>query len=161
MLDPKQYDFKNGHSTETALLSVTEALTVTKASAQSSVLILLDLSAAFDTVNHGIFLSTLSELGILVKALSWFESYLSGCSFSVSWQGQSVKISSRLHWCIQGLVLGPLLFPIYTISLGEICSHWLSFHCYVVDTQLFVLLPRMIPQYPIELPHASVLFQFG
>ena len=71
LLHAKQSGFKSGHSTETALLSVTEALRVAKASAQSSVQILLDLTA-FDTVNHDILLSMLSELGIPGKAPSWF-----------------------------------------------------------------------------------------
>ena len=64
LLDPHQSGFKKAHSTETALLTVTESLRAARASSLSSVLILLDLSAVFDMVNHQILLATLAELGI-------------------------------------------------------------------------------------------------
>ena len=108
----KQPGFKSGHSTETAFLSATEALRAAKVSVQASVLILLDFSAAFDTVNHDILLSTLSELGISGKVKCWFESYLSGCSFSVSWQGQVTTFHHLSTGVPQGSILGPLLFSI-------------------------------------------------
>ncbi len=74
ILDNNQSGFRSGHSTETALLSVTEALRLARAASKSSVLILLDLSAAFDTVNHQILMSILRKMGISGTALLWFES---------------------------------------------------------------------------------------
>ncbi|KAK1799498.1 hypothetical protein P4O66_000362 [Electrophorus voltai] len=78
--DPNQSGYKRAHSTETALIAVTEKLHAAKAAKQSSVLILLDLSAAFDTVNHNILLSVLSRLGV-TGSWRWFQSYLDGRSY--------------------------------------------------------------------------------
>ncbi|KAK1795656.1 hypothetical protein P4O66_001016 [Electrophorus voltai] len=82
--DPNQSGYKPAHSTEMALIAVTEKLHAAKAAKQSSVLILLDLSAAFDTVNHNILLFVLSRLGVTGSAWRWFQSYLDGWSYQVS-----------------------------------------------------------------------------
>ncbi len=81
------------------LLSVTEALRIAKADCKSSILILLDLSAAFDTVNHQILL-ILSSLDITGIPLRWFESYLNGRSFKVAWGGGGV---SKAHQLVTGV----------------------------------------------------------
>ncbi|KAK3553315.1 hypothetical protein QTP86_033831, partial [Hemibagrus guttatus] len=81
--DPNQSGFKAAHSTETALLAVTEKQHAARSAKLSSVLILLDLSAAFDTVNHKTLLSTLRSLGICGTAWEWFASYLDGRSYQV------------------------------------------------------------------------------
>ncbi len=109
-LDANQSGFRSGHSTETVLLSVTEALQIAKADFKSSVLILLDLSAAF---------GALSSLDITWIPLHWFESYLTGRSFEVTWGGEASKPHQLVTGVPQGSFLGPFLFSTYIKSQGQ------------------------------------------
>ncbi len=119
LLDSNQSGYRSGHSTETALLSVVEDLRLARTASKSSLLILLDLSAAFGMVNHNILLSTLLRKGVSVTAIQWFDSYLLDRSFKVSWRGEVSKSQHLATGVPQGSVLGPLLFSVYMASLGS------------------------------------------
>ncbi len=139
LLDSNQSGFRHGHSTETVLLSVTEALRIAKADSKSSVLILLDLSAAFDTVNHQILLSTLSSL----ESLGFHFAGLNPISMVglSRWPGEG-RYPQNIHWSLVFLrdrFLDPSSSP-HTLH------HWvpsyhvpgLSYHCYADDTQPYL-----------------------
>ena len=106
-------------------------------------LTLLDLSAAFDTIDHTILLDRLNVYyGISELALGWFKSYLSGRTHSVK-IGSTLSHPAVLHYGVpQGSVLGPILFSLYTNPISSIIhSHSsINYHFYADDTQLYITL---------------------
>jgi hypothetical protein len=103
-------------------------------------LCLLDLSAAFDTIDHTILIHRLSSwFGLNGTVLSWLESYLSSRNFVVNIEGsQSASIPFQ-QGVPQGSVLSPLLFILYTTPLSSLISNSLvEHHLYADDTQLFI-----------------------
>ena len=100
----------------------------------------LDLSAAFDTIDHSILLSRLSTtFGVTGPVLDWFRSYLSGRQQFVRLGPSSSCTISCSSGIPQGSVLGPLLFNIYTSPVASIVhSFGIQQHQYADDTQLYI-----------------------
>lgn len=136
LLDPTQHDFRSCHSTETALIMVTEEIRRLVDRGGRAVLILLDLSAAFETVSHQVLERRLRSAGIGERALALLTSFLSNRQQSIHWE--SLKSGDFNIPCgvPQGSALSPTLFNIYVAPLVR--SYGLVLVSYVDDSQIVI-----------------------
>ena len=128
-----QSAYRRGHSTETALLRILNDLVVMSDGGNNALLVLLDLSAAFDTLDHTLLLQRLhAEIGLSDSALDWLSSYLSCRSQQV------LALSADSHLLLgvsQGSVLGPLLFSPHTRQSAELID------MFCIDTHVLPTTP--------------------
>ena len=135
-----QSAYRKYHSTESALLRVQNDINMALQNRKLCALVLLDLSSAFDTINHSRLLSRLStRYGISDTALAWINSYLSDRTQRVSVEGYFSPDAPLLTGVPQGSVLGPILFTMFMAPVGDILrDHGISHHFYADDTQIYV-----------------------
>ena len=143
LTDTFQSAYKRNHSTETALLCVVNEIRTALDRRQGTVIAMIDLSAAFDTIDHGILLTRLQQrYGIDGVALRWMRSYLSERTQSVVINRVSSNETTLISGVPQGSVLGPILFSLYVQPIGDIIrKHDLKYHHYADDLQLFCHFP--------------------
>jgi hypothetical protein len=114
----------------------------------------LDLSAAFDTVDHSLLASVLLRLGVRGTVTKWFKSYLLGREQQVKMKNVTSGSQELTCGVPQGSVLGPLLFSLYSASLGQVIrKHHVQYHFYADDSQLW------LPFNPDELDAAVDIMQ--
>ena len=125
LVEKFQSAYRRFHSTETALLRVHNDILSSLNEKKMVALVLPDLSAAFDTLNHNILLKRLStRFGIKDRALRWIQSYLKDRTQRVTVAGiesHPIKLDIGVP---QGSVLGPLLFTLYTSSLADVIRQY-------------------------------------
>ena len=151
ILNKFQSAYTKKKNTETALVYIINSLQRASFNKHSSVIILLDLSAAFDTLDHSTLMLRLQSIGINGTALEWFKSYLQNRYFSIQIDSLTSTPRSIHHGVPQGSVLGPILFNIYMIPIFDIFNKYpnIGYHSYADDLQVYMILKDPTKDIPI------------
>jgi hypothetical protein len=140
LAEPLQSAYRSGHGTETALVSVQNNILQALDQQKAVFLVLLDLSAAFDTLDFDIMLQRFRDrYGITELALDWFNSYFKHRRCHVSIDGMNSEDLDLDHGVPQGSVIGPLGFTMYVRPIGDVLRrHGVQFHMYADDIQIYL-----------------------
>ena len=124
-----QSAYRKLHSTETPLCKIHDDLVSNTCHGKASLLVLFDLSAAFDTVDHQLLLSDFSDCGVEGTGVSLLESYLENRKQCVAIGESQSEPTTLQYGVLQGSVLGPVLFTVYTGTLDFLLeAHGVSYH---------------------------------
>ena len=117
ILNDLQSGFRKKHGTVTATMKVLNDIITAIDEKEHCAALFLDLSKAFDTVDHSVLLQKLVNIGFSSKSVKWFENYLSDRTQSVQADGLSSSCKNIHYGVPQGSILGPILFIVYINNL--------------------------------------------
>ena len=139
IIPEEQSAYRENHSTETTNCAIMNDMIEIIRNNQCGILVMIDLSAAFDTVDHTYLLEDLKNVGIEEDCYRWYETYLRGREVTVIISNKKSEIKKLTKGVPQGSVLGPMLFSIYTRELARILEqHNVKYKLYADDTQFYI-----------------------
>ena len=161
LLIPNQYGFRANHSTDYAILQLCDKITDSLSKKEHTVGVFMDLSKAFDTIDHRILICKLKAYGVRGIVLRWFEDYLNNRFQYVTFKSKSSNICPVRCGVPQGSILGPLLFLIYMNDIVN-ASPLLTYVLFADDTNIFYShkdLNILITTLNLELKKLSLWFK--